>query len=47
MGRDFFERTMPALVREISRLNDLLVKLAERLAERPVVGKSSGEKDEQ
>jgi hypothetical protein len=47
MGRDFYERTIPALVREISRLNDLLARLAERQAERPVGGKSSGEKDEQ
>jgi hypothetical protein len=45
MGRDFYERTMPALVREISRLNDLLAKLADRHAEHPVAGKSSGEKD--
>ena len=37
MGRDFYERTVPALVREISRLNDLLARLAERHAERPVV----------
>ena len=47
MGRDFYERTIPALVREISRLNDLLAKLVDRQAERPVGGKSSGEKDEQ
>ena len=47
MGRDFYERTIPALVREISRLSDLLEKLAERQAEHPVGGKSSGEKDEQ
>jgi hypothetical protein len=46
MGRDFYERTIPALVREISRLSDLLAKLAEQHAERPVGGKSSGEKDE-
>ena len=46
MGRDFYERTIPALVREISRLNDLLAKLAAQRAERPVGGKSSGEKDE-
>jgi hypothetical protein len=46
MGRDFYERTIPALVREISRLNDILAKLAEQHAERPVGGKSSGEKDE-
>jgi len=36
MGRDFYERTVPALVREISRLNDLLARLVERQAERPV-----------
>ena len=28
MGRQFFERTMPDLVRELSRLNDNLEKLA-------------------
>ena len=46
-GRTFYESTMPALVAELARLNDLLAKLAERQTERPVVGKSSGEKDEQ
>ena len=44
-GRTFYESTMPALVAELARLNDLLAKLADRHAERPV-GKSSGEKDE-
>jgi len=33
MGRDFYERTMPALVRELARLNALLEKLVERRAE--------------
>jgi hypothetical protein len=27
MGRDFYERTMPGLVRELARLNALLEKL--------------------
>ena len=36
MGRDFYERTMPALVRELTRLNDLLAKLVEARAEHPV-----------
>lgn len=36
-GRTFYESTMPALVAELSRLNDLLAKLVERNAERPVV----------
>ena len=46
MGRDFYERTVPALVREISRLNDLLARLAERQAEHPVV-EDSGRETEQ
>lgn len=33
MGRDFYERTMPALVRELARLNALLEKLVEQGAE--------------
>ena len=33
MGRDFYERTMPALVRELARLNDLLAKLIAARAE--------------
>ena len=36
MGRDFYERTMPALVRELARLNALLEKLVESRAESPV-----------
>jgi hypothetical protein len=45
-GRTFYESTMPALVAELARLNDILAKLVERQAEGPVEGKSSGEKDE-
>jgi len=37
MGRDFYERTMPALVRELARLNALLEKLVEQRAGSPVV----------
>jgi hypothetical protein len=43
MGRDFYERTFPALVRELARLNELLARLAERHAERPVVEDSGRE----
>jgi hypothetical protein len=46
MGRDFYERTIPALVREISRLNDLLAKVVAQHAERPV-GENSGRDTEQ
>jgi hypothetical protein len=46
MGRDFYERTVPALVREISRLSDILARLAERQAERPV-REDSGRETEQ
>ncbi len=28
MGRDFFDRTMPELVKQLERLNDLLERLA-------------------
>ena len=31
MGRDFFDRTMPDLVRELSRLSEQLERLIERL----------------
>ena len=33
MGRAFYERDVPALVRELARLNDLLTKLVEQRAE--------------
>lgn len=36
LGRDFYERTMPALVRELARLNALLEKLVEQRAGGPV-----------
>jgi hypothetical protein len=42
MGRDFYERTMPALVRELARLNALLEKLAEQRAGSPI-GKDPGQ----
>lgn len=38
MGHTFYESTMPSLVRELARLNDILerlVALAEKVAERP------------
>jgi hypothetical protein len=28
MGRDFFDRTMPELVKQLARLNDILERLA-------------------
>ena len=31
MGQRFFEATMPKLVEQLTRLNDLLERLAERL----------------
>ena len=31
MGSTFYERTMPALVEQITRLNELLARIAERL----------------
>jgi len=33
MGRAFYERDVPALVRELTRLNDLLAKLVAARAE--------------
>lgn len=35
MGRTFYERTMPGLVQELGRLNDLLARLLERLPSPP------------
>ena len=35
MGHRFYEHTMPELVRQITRLNDLLEKLVDRLPEPP------------
>ena len=31
MGHRFYEQTMPSLVRELARLNDLLERLVERV----------------
>ena len=31
MGQTFYEHTLPELVRQVTRLNDLLEQLAERL----------------
>ena len=31
MGRRFYEQTMPSLVRELTRLNDLIERLVDRL----------------
>jgi hypothetical protein len=42
-GRTFFESTMPALVAELARLNDLLAKVVEQHAERPVAEDSGQE----
>jgi len=44
MGRDFYERTMPALVRELARLNHLLAKLVEQRAGHPVAEDPGREK---
>ena len=33
MGRDFFDRTMPELVKQLARIAALLEKLAERQGE--------------
>ncbi len=44
-GRQFYESTMPALVAELSRLNDLLAKLVEQGAERHLA-KSPGQETE-
>ena len=30
MGRDFFDRTMPEIVKQLARFADLLEKIAER-----------------
>ena len=34
MGHRFYESTMPALVKQLERLNDLLERLVERLGSR-------------
>ncbi len=44
-GRQFYESTMPALVAELARLNDLLAKLVEQGAERHLAG-SPGQETE-
>jgi hypothetical protein len=31
MGRDFYDRTLPELARQLARLNDLLEQLVRRL----------------
>ncbi len=31
MGRDYYDKTLPRLVSEIARLNDVLERLADRL----------------
>ena len=35
MGHTFFEHTMPELVRQITRLNDLLERLVQKLPDPP------------
>ena len=35
MGHTFYEHTMPELVRQITRLNELLEQIAARLPKRP------------
>ena len=30
MGREFYDRTVPELVKQLTRLNDILERLAER-----------------
>ncbi len=37
MGQRFFERTLPELVRQIERLNELLEKLVEQRGGKPSV----------
>ena len=37
MGQRFFERTLPELVRQIERLNELLEKLVQQRGEKPSV----------
>ncbi len=46
MGRTYYERTMPALVAELARLNDLLAKLVEQGAKSHLAG-SPGQETEQ
>ena len=33
MGQTFYERTLPELVRQVTRLNDLLERLVDRLGD--------------
>ena len=46
MGRTFFERDVPALVRELARLNTLLDALVAQRDESPVVRESSRETEQ-
>ena len=46
MGRDFYERTMPALVRELARLNTLLDALVAQRDESRVVKESPRESEQ-
>lgn len=43
MGRAFYERDVPALVRELSRLNDILAQMVAAQAAGPVVRELPGE----
>ena len=45
MGRAFYERDVPALVRELARLNDLLAKLVAARTEIPVAEDPGREKE--
>ncbi len=45
-GRTFYESTMPALVAELARLNDLLAKLVEQGTKRHLA-KNPGQETEQ
>jgi hypothetical protein len=41
MGATFYEKTMPELLRQITRMNDLLERLATALEARPSKGKDA------
>ena len=46
MGHIYFERTLPELVRQITRLNELLERLVDRLLEPPAAPPSAPKEGE-
>ena len=47
MGRTLIDHTLPELVRQLARLNDLLERLVQRMPEQPMQSDSKEEGHEQ